>query len=322
MRFTSTARPTLTPLGHRLLHLSESKLANLEPGIGGRDTAAAMWKGVLVREAVKSAWKSVDQGATGNLTDWSSKSAMGLDIIGEDAEEEEEVEEEEEEGRWFEDLVSSFGEEDFEHHDAYSQWKNAGPAYEETARPYSITSDTTDFSSSASAIQYGVVSADLILTSGETEVEVVEVSYDDNESESEYEESIPEIESLYLTPHVQPLQPILIPRAFPIAPVPTSLTPISPFTLNDNIAAGDDLDEMSDSFLLPPPLVRSFSSASTSSLPDEECVTPPARSYAELEDDDEEEEDKVEDGYAMTKRLMSGGWLGLQLDDRSEVLLA
>jgi hypothetical protein len=59
-----------------------------------------LWKGVVVREAVKSAWKSVDQGSFGEMNDWHSKSAMGLDVIGED-EEEEEVGVAQEE-RWFE----------------------------------------------------------------------------------------------------------------------------------------------------------------------------------------------------------------------------
>ena len=340
MRFTSSTRPALTPLGHRLLHLSESKLAYLEPGVGGRDSASAMWKGVIVREAVKSAWKSVDQGS-GDLTDWSSKSAMGLDIIGED--EEEEDEEEEEEGRWFEDLVSSFGEDDFEHDAA---WTSSAPSYDESARSFSFTSPRS------SPIEFGVVSADLILSSDEAEVEVGVVEVND-ESEYDYQDPVLQVKSLnfaadvdapltgdtkhahlvsdmkslYLSLPAQPLQPILMPHAHPIAPVPTSLTPISPFTLND-VLLGDDLDQMSDSFLLPPPLVRSFSSVSTSSLQDDECVTPPAEDCRELAEDDEDDYDEemqeaeYEDGYAMTKRLMAGGWLGLSLNDRSPVLLA
>lgn len=100
MRFTSNVKPALTPLGHRLLYLSESKLVNLEPGIGGRDVG--LLKGVMIREAVKSAWQSVDQGV-GEFNDWHSTRAMGLDVV--------EEEEEEEEEKWFEDLISTFDEE-------------------------------------------------------------------------------------------------------------------------------------------------------------------------------------------------------------------
>ncbi|ORX33670.1 hypothetical protein BD324DRAFT_643835 [Kockovaella imperatae] len=121
MRFISaTARPSLTPLGYRLLHLSEYKLANLEPRVGGREDGVALWKEVVVREAVRTAWKSVQQGTVGDLTDWSSKGAMGLDVI----EEEEEDDDEEsnstsstsstvgQERQWFEDLVNSLGDDE------------------------------------------------------------------------------------------------------------------------------------------------------------------------------------------------------------------
>ena len=127
MRFTSPlSRPSLTPLGYKLLHLSEVKLANLESPLGGREEGEALWKEVVVRQAVKSAWESVDQGSVNNLTDWSAKGAMGLDVIGEE-EDEEMYGSAAAEGMlgrddggfggrqhqaWFDNLINSFGEDE------------------------------------------------------------------------------------------------------------------------------------------------------------------------------------------------------------------
>lgn len=81
-------------------------------------------KDVLVREAVRSAWKSVHNGQQVQVTDWQSTEAMGLDVIGEEDEEEEDEQEaaevqdfhnsvvEQRNERWFEELVQSFGEDE------------------------------------------------------------------------------------------------------------------------------------------------------------------------------------------------------------------
>jgi hypothetical protein len=124
MRFTSPdlARPALTPLGHRLLHLSEQKLDSLDTPMGGREAGTSLWKGVLVREAVRSAWKSVDEGArVDEMTNWHAPNAMALDVIGEEEEEEEDEEDEgeaEQRGAaWFEELLANMGEDEYSYGD-------------------------------------------------------------------------------------------------------------------------------------------------------------------------------------------------------------
>lgn len=89
--------------------MSEQKLYDLDAPVGARESGTALLRGVLVREAVKSAWSSIDDGHAGEMTNWKSEAAMGLDVIGEDEEEEEQDEQEE---KWFEDLLSSLGEEE------------------------------------------------------------------------------------------------------------------------------------------------------------------------------------------------------------------
>jgi hypothetical protein len=351
MRFTSNARPSLTPLGHRLLSLSESKLNQLEPVLGGRDTATLLWKGVLVREAVKSAWRSVDEGVQAEMNDWSHKAAMGLDVIGEDDEEEEEEFEEEKEGRWFEELVSSFGEDDFgEGQAGYAhEWADANVAsafddveYDEAdMEAYTLPSSPSPIlaavavppSPRSPTVDYNALPASDVTT---TEVEVLEVSDEEDEADYDYESHVDwqighdfRTRFLHLAfPGPQPLQPIIeplaVPRALPIAPHPTPLTPVSPFTLDYS----DDLDECADSFLLPPPLVRSFSSDSAASMreddEDDPCVTPPQYSCEELEEEAPVPAVEVEHGYIMTKRALSGmgSWLGLQLNDEGDGVFA
>ncbi|KAK4684631.1 hypothetical protein P7C73_g5538, partial [Tremellales sp. Uapishka_1] len=96
MRFHSTARPVLTSLGQRLLAVSNSKLYHLE----NDEPSDHLWKSTLVREAVKSAWKSVEEGSQ----EWTrpAPSSVALDAIGEEDEEE----------RMFEDLMNELEDED------------------------------------------------------------------------------------------------------------------------------------------------------------------------------------------------------------------
>ena len=115
MRFTPPdVRPTLTPLGHRLLHLSERKLASYDYPLGYREEVNAMWKGVIVRETIRSAWKFDEEGSEGDLTDWRSKGAMDLDVIGEegDGEEDGEVTTPKGEEMWFEETIRRLGEDE------------------------------------------------------------------------------------------------------------------------------------------------------------------------------------------------------------------
>ncbi|KAI9632576.1 uncharacterized protein MKK02DRAFT_40880 [Dioszegia hungarica] len=112
MRFSTTySRPILTPLGQRLLILSERKLYDLDAPIGTRESGTTLLRTILVQQTVRAAWDAVDQGRQGGLNDWSSPTAMGLDVLGEEDEEEAESLAEKED-RWFEDLLSDLGEEE------------------------------------------------------------------------------------------------------------------------------------------------------------------------------------------------------------------
>jgi len=108
MRFTSSAAPTLTPLGVRLMNLSRSKLTRLEPPVGGRDTAHTLLRGVLVREAVRSAWASLESGPS-ELTDWRAPTALGLDTLTEEDEDESE-DQQAAEAAWLDDVLSTVDE--------------------------------------------------------------------------------------------------------------------------------------------------------------------------------------------------------------------
>lgn len=117
MHFASTAAPTLTPLGVRLLNVSRCKLTSLEPSVGGRDKNDLLRRGVLVREALRSAWATLDSPAPASeLTDWRAPDALGLSVLSE--EDEEEYEEAAEE-RWLDDVLSDM---DDVHIDADSPW--------------------------------------------------------------------------------------------------------------------------------------------------------------------------------------------------------
>lgn len=100
MHFASNTQPTLTPLGVRLLNVSRHKLSSLEPSVGGRDKNDLLRRGVLVREALRSAWATLDTPAPASeLTDWRAPDALGLSVLSE--EDEEEAEE-----RWLDDVLS------------------------------------------------------------------------------------------------------------------------------------------------------------------------------------------------------------------------
>ncbi|GFZ44329.1 hypothetical protein JCM24511_02051 [Saitozyma sp. JCM 24511] len=115
--FSELARLTMTPLRHRLLHLSQQKLDRVEPPVGSREAGTSLWKVVLVREAV-STWRSIVQCPAEGMTDWCKTRARTLRVICKEEEKDEEqqmeVQEEEGPGRaWFEELLANMGQDEY-----------------------------------------------------------------------------------------------------------------------------------------------------------------------------------------------------------------
>ncbi|WWC60198.1 uncharacterized protein I303_102763 [Kwoniella dejecticola CBS 10117] len=313
MRFTSPhAKPTLTPVGFRLLHLSEKKLSNLDGS--SYDEGPALLKGVLVKEAIRSAWQSVQEGSVVEMNDWTSLSAMGLDVVSEEDEDEEDQVEAQvtsststREERWFEDLLSSFGEDDFDHSPARPEsheWVESDvsePVFDEYDYDYDVnqmeaftfpspTSPTSAPITTTTAVPQVTV-ADVDVVEVEDEVEVL----DREPVESGLELSKSTIERLDSTStlHVAERQPVHLTPS--LKPVPsTGLVPPSPIEVIKSATDWDEsiylypqpyyteMDDYIDDFSLPPPLIRSLSSESTNSIvEEEECGTPPLR-YSEL----------------------------------------
>lgn len=103
MHFASNT--SITPLGVRLLNVSRAKLEALDLPIGTREPENALHRGVLVREAVRSAWASVESNNTSQLTDWRSTNALGLDAVTE--EDEEDFDSDMAEERWLDDVLAN-----------------------------------------------------------------------------------------------------------------------------------------------------------------------------------------------------------------------
>ena len=104
--FSGARRPSLTPLGLRLMAASEDKLVSLETPSGGREEGTALWKEVLVRAALRSAWSGV-----GLASEPLKRESAVLAVV---VEEEEEESEKDEEGdaRWFDDFLDTMADED------------------------------------------------------------------------------------------------------------------------------------------------------------------------------------------------------------------
>ncbi|WRT65623.1 uncharacterized protein IL334_002568 [Kwoniella shivajii] len=292
MRFTSpNSKPSLTPVGYRLLHLSEQKLSNLDGSL--YDEGPALLKGVLVREAVKSAWKSVQEGSVVEMNDWTSLSAMGLDVVSE--EDEDEIDQESNEERWFEDLVSSFNEDETEiqQQEINHEWvesKVSEPVFDDLE--YDV-GHIEAFTFPNPLSPPTLVPALPIPQVTITDVSEVEVGDDDSEegllyspesyhrSKSTIERFISaSIETAHITPILHPISsPLLLPPS-PIEPINSDWDEslfIQPQWYND-------FDDYVDEFSLPPPLIRSLSSSSNSFDDEEErCSTPPLR-YSELDE--------------------------------------
>lgn len=330
MRFTSNARPSLTPLGHKLLHLSEVKLSNLDSPLGGREIGSAMWKGVVVREAVKSAWKSVETDDS-EMTDWRSQGAMGLDVISEDEEEEAVTED-----KWFDNLLSTLGE-DEEYDFGSHEWAESSvcePVLDdleydvEDIQAYTIPSSPPSSPPSQPAIlpvsvttltatTSPVTFADTYTYADDTEVAIVEVEDVDDIDDCECEEchvARPEM-VINRGDLVYPTQPVIL-RADPLLSA-TSSTTTSPCEspMSDITECDLDWEEPDDNFLLPPPLHRSSYSSSSSATDENEieCQTPVQTCEdleevvrAEMMDSTETTLDKVGEKLDLTLRFEAG----------------
>ncbi|WVQ74562.1 hypothetical protein IAR50_004163 [Cryptococcus sp. DSM 104548] len=291
MRFTSDARPSLTPLGSRLLHISERKLSSLD-GIT-YDEGFDLLKGVLVREAVRSAWQSVNDGEEVEMTNWSSHGAMGLEVY----EEEKEEDMEKVEQRWFEDIVTTLDEDEDEvaHEHEWAESNVTIPEYDLELNVEGMEAFTFSLPPSPSTPP---------TEPAPSSVDVVEV--EDDESEISDEDmavltqsthwSLPITSTIDHIEHASSPPPSPLPEPSPLQ-IPASLYP----GYDDYFTGFDEyIDEFS---ALPPPLLRSLS-ASSEADDTEVCKTPPMRT-AELrreedegrrqQEEEEEEEDEEEE---------------------------
>ncbi|AAW42116.1 hypothetical protein CNC01160 [Cryptococcus deneoformans JEC21] len=323
MRFTSPdTRPSLTPLGYRLLHLSELKLSSMDGS--SYDEGVSLWKGVLVREAVRSAWKSVQDGSVPEMNDWSARGAMGLDIYEEEVEEEEEQQEE----RWFEDMVTSFGEEEYavEAADGEHEWVESSVSIPEYDLDFNVDGMEA-YTFPASSPSTPLLDDSHLEPSGT--VDIIEVDDDESDISDEDLASLaqsqhwhspstismaatsPSTPILFGHPLSSPNSPTLSPVPSPTLlaptpmPLPAALT--GSFVFPDPRSYYTDFEEYVDDFSLPPPLLRSMSSSTTESDVDdgEVCKTPPLRTE-ELEYESSEEENVKEEELLMGLGLRIG----------------
>jgi hypothetical protein len=177
------------------MNLSHTKLARLEPPNGGRDRPTLL-RGVLVRQAVRSAWASLDDGAS-ELTDWRAPTALGLDTLAE--EDEDEDNQEAAEAAWLDNVLSSF---DDDEADAHAQ-ASAESAWAETtvSRPEADDfdydndvvqavalppmSDDMDHLEEADALVVPTINVNVNLAATATDVTVVEVASVDDMDDDE-----------------------------------------------------------------------------------------------------------------------------------------
>lgn len=265
MRFQSNVRPVLTPLGQRLITLSERKLYSLEPPVGGRDEANLL-KGILIQESVKNAWRQVEQGHQVQVNDWQSTNAMGLDVIGEEEEEEEEAAQEQKSERWFEELVQSFGddealdeqehewaesevgsaidEDDFEYYDEFEHYTLPSPPSSPTQLPSSPPSTLSTLVAPPTSLSTLEPSLDEITASHlhiNVAVDVVEVDMLEVSSGPVWRDSIPST-------------PIILASRSP------STSPVTSFSLVDDDTYIDHLE-------LPEPYRHRHVESSTAVIP-------------------------------------------------------
>lgn len=170
MHFASSKTPTLTPLGQRLIALSRAKLHSLDAPAGARDPTDGLRRGVLVREAIRSAWASLETPtAHSELTSWRAPS---LDVLTEEDEEEEEYDDTAEE-RWLEDVLSAVDEDEYEADQPNADFTVGLPVYDE---------DEYDFEATESYTISYAQTAQALCASG-TGVTVVAVCCDDEDDD-------------------------------------------------------------------------------------------------------------------------------------------
>ena len=330
MRFASTTRPALTPLGHRLLSISERKLANLDSPYSSRDDASALRKGVVVRQAILHAWRTVSDGVTAaELNDWSHASAMGLDVVSEE-------EEEDEEGTlaargeeaWFEDLVSAFGDEDYVPEDEdLHEWTESSVASafddieydDEGMEAFTLTScppstaSPPDSPPQLASISHAFDSYDSLDDDSVVTVRAVYDSDDEEDDEEVYDGDDEDAEVLQASALPAPSNAL----QFNITPTSSLLSTLHYSELSkSSIPFIEDCIPMDFAMEppLPPPLVQSTES-SPSSSDDEGCITPPQINSSILEEDEDEvldEEDMKAEGFAeLRKASARSPWVSL-----------
>jgi hypothetical protein len=222
---------------------------------------------------------------------------MGLDVIGEDEEEGEENEEEDvqaREGRWFEDLMSSLGEEDFAmaEEEVDHEWTESEVAcaidegeYEEDAMevytlPSSPTSPRSPISHPLHAAPIVVPTAASVSPAATANVEDVEVAVVTVELDMDECDELDNM--IYAHSSTTPSQPSRLHGRFGERGLAGLVsTPVQPIRALPECEDEDDVDD----FYLPPPLVRSFSASSDTSMLESECTTPPGGSCEELEEE-------------------------------------
>jgi hypothetical protein len=270
--------------------MSEQKLYDLDAPTGARESGSALLRGVLVREAVKSAWSSIDDGSSDEMTNWKSETAMGLDVIGEDEEEEQDEQEE----KWFEDLLSSLGEE--EQPTTSAEWVESevlgvdDELYDvDEMEAYTIPLPPSPpvqpkLPVVESIVQRLAAPVERITIDSLVTVDAVE-DVDDDDAASDCSDCSM---CRSIAAHLD--------GEFPSAPAPPS-TPITrPISTCDPASGAFEFegraipdvfecDDDDDDMLLPPPLHRSWSSDSTDSFDDDVCRTPPTMSCEELEEE-------------------------------------
>lgn len=186
MYFASSSAPALTPLGVRLLALSRNKLTGMDC-----DNAGMLHRSVIVREAVRSAWASIEDGSSSSdLTNWRAPTALGLATLSEEDEDEDEYNQADAEARYLDDVLSTLGNDDDEADLAWAETTVSRPAADdfesdETFQAFTLPSvqvlsaadaiDTEDYYDSSYSTH----------STYRTGVTVIEAAYD---SDSDYDE--------------------------------------------------------------------------------------------------------------------------------------
>ncbi|BEI82100.1 hypothetical protein CcaverHIS002_0212600 [Cutaneotrichosporon cavernicola] len=258
MQFASTRSMTLTPLGQRLLALSRAKLHSLDAAPGSRDPTDGLRRGVLVREAIRSAWASLETPtAHHELTSWR---APALDVLTEEDEEEEYDDEE----RWLDAQLADAADDD----DDDEECTVSAPVYDEyefeATESYTISYSTANCTSGIDVTVVAVCDSD------DEDDEMV-----DSWLEARYEQS-----ELVFAEQLE------VEAKLGRAPIGTDSNSASSDISDDEVVTppeSPDVAELSSTlaalstYALPP--ADSFPRLETKPLPDVELLPPQASSY-------------------------------------------